>query len=279
MTDLLTRTNPSRPDLNPLLLLQDIVDIPAQLKDVGRLIKTPKKDLLTPKEVANQYLGASFGWLPLFKDVQDLFELQSHIHKRIMELQKLYSGKGLRRRLHLGEWHTESSNRVLFGGTNSCSFFGRESINSQTVRWGTVRWKPSVIYSRSQPSDAEIINQAKRASIGLSVEGVLQGAWELIPWTWVLDWFTNVGHFALQYSNTVPASPTEACIMTQSIASYRWDNPVLPLGLSGGYGDATYTSLDRYVGSGTISASLPFIGWERLSILSALFVQRFQRWP
>jgi hypothetical protein len=276
MTDLLARTNPSRPDVVPFDLIQDLVDIPRQLKDVGRLIRTPKRKLLNAKELANQHLGFQFGWLPLFKDVRDLLDLQHRIHKRVAELHRLYSAGGLKRRIHLGSWvHEETSNRTVESSlVMNCLV--RRTFYVESERWGTVRWKPTQLPSFN-PSDAEIIRQAKLVASGLSVEGVMKGSWDLLPWTWLLSWFTNISSFAMQYSTTVPALPSSACVMTRTrnLSLYQ------PLSMSSGYTDtggyATWETKERFTGSGSIEAHLPFLTAGRLSILGALFVQRFKR--
>jgi len=87
---ILSRTNPSRPVVVPFTLVQDLVEIPRMLKDVGRLIKTPRK-ALNPVDQANQFLGAKFGWLPLIDDAHKLLHLQQYIHARVGELKRLYS--------------------------------------------------------------------------------------------------------------------------------------------------------------------------------------------
>jgi len=278
MLDLLNRTNPSRPDYVPLTLIQDLVDIPKQLKEVGRLIQTPLKHLTSSREVANHYLGWQFGWKPLFQDVKDLLDLQMHIHKRVGELHRLYSSNGLKRRLHLGSWTVASQSRVTTESNSLFALTVDRSILTKRDRWGTVRWKPSVTLPSHTPSDAEIIRQAQQVALGLTVEGTLKGAWDLIPWTWVVNWFTNVGSFALQYSNTVPANPASACIMTKSETLFQDSNPQYSRsGFTGGFGDVVTTTKARYVGPATLSVHLPFIGKDRLSILAALFVQRFKR--
>ena len=276
MLDLLVRTNPSRPDYVPLTLAQDLIDIPRQLRDVGKLIRSPKK-ALNSREVANHYLGAKFGWLPLFRDVQDLFELQSHLHKRLGEIQRLYTDKGLKRRIQLGRWSTNSSGKVF---TESHPYLNLLQTVSQTTsveRWGTVRWLPIVPVPAYRPNDAEIIDSTRRVVAGLSVEATLKGAWDLIPWTWVVNWFTNVGNFALQYSNTIPARSSSACVMTKTESKIQYDTISMVPRYQGGGGYESLITRERYVGPATVDAHLPFLDGGRLSILSALFVQRFKR--
>jgi len=277
MTDLITRTNPSRPDYVPLTLIQDLVDIPKQLKDIGRLIRTPKRNLIHPKEVANQHLGFAFGWKPLFQDVRDMLDLQSHIHRRVGELHRLYNAGGLKRRIHLGKWTAVEDDNEWWETNPSfeCQVARKGFITSD--RWGTVRWKPDTGFPPYNPTDAEIIKTAKRVSLGLTVEGTMKGVWDVLPWTWMINWFTNIGAYAMQHSNTVPALPSSACVMTTTISKRSYSTKYITPGYSSVGGYATYTTKERYVGSGSITAHLPFITRDRLSILESLFIQRFMR--
>jgi hypothetical protein len=253
-----------------------LYDIPKQLKDVGRLITTPKRKLANLKEIGNQHLGFQFGWAPLFQDVRDLLDLQLHIHKRLGEIQRLYERGGLKRRIRLGVWGDAKTNNIGLDTTQAL-WLARESVASQAIRWGTVRWLPSVPISLYRPSDAEMIKQARKVALGLSFESTLKGAWDLLPWTWLIDWFSNVGDFAMQYSNTIPAAPHDACIMTQIETQFQYKTTSINInGLMPSDGYVTHSLKTRYVGPSSLDVHLPFIGLSRLSILGALFVQRFK---
>jgi hypothetical protein len=117
---------------------------------------------------------------------------------------------------------------------------------------------------------------ATKAVSGLSVEGMAAGAWEVLPWSWLIDWFTNIGDFMLQNSNTIPASLAECCIMRKTVTVNRHIPFNLPAGVSGGEGVQTLTNLSRIVGVAFPQAHLPFISAGRLSILGSLFIQRFK---
>jgi len=272
--DLIARTNPSRPVVNPLTLAQDFIDIPRQLKDVGKLIRTPRR-LLNPKEQANQFLGLKFGWLPLIDDVKKLMDLQKYAQQRAGELNRLYSSGGLKRTLKLDKKvGSHDSQVILDSGVPGFSSICRKSQICVGERWGSVRWKPTELPPYN-PSDSSRIAKATQIVAGLTPEGLAQGAWDLIPWTWVTDWFYDVGTFMLQRSMTIPAVPTDVCVMTQWTTNTEW-GPA-PTAFGPWTGSATRIVKTRAVGSSGVTATLPYLDGNRLSILGALFVQRFKR--
>nr|UJQ85528.1 MAG: putative maturation protein [Leviviridae sp.] len=275
MTDLIARTNPSRPGVTPLTLAQDLVDLPRMLKDIPRLIRTPRSKL-GHKDAANQYLGFQFGWLPLIQDAKELINLAEHVQKRKRELDRLYSGSGLRRRIRLGKWDAESASTGQIMSEIGCSITSRASLSTHVDRWGVVRWLPDNSPGHN-PTDDQQLQKARQIVSGISSEATILGAWDLIPWLWLVGWFTNARSYLLQYSNTVPASHQRASIMTHSVTKIDYQTITISNGFSGGHGRVTYETKERYVGPGTISAHLPFISGKRLAILGALFSQRFKR--
>lgn len=272
--DLIARTNPSRPVVSPLTLAQDVIGIPRLLKDVGKLIRTPTR-LLSPREAANQFLGAKFGWLPLIDDAKKLMNLQSYAQQRLGELDRLYSSGGLKRTLTLDtKVGSRDSVVILDSGVPGFSSICRKSTICVAKRWGSVRWKPTSAPPYNS-SDTSRIQKANQLVAGLTPEGLSQGAWDLIPWTWITDWFYDVGTLMLQSSNSIPAVPTDVCIMTQYTSNTEW-GPA-PTAFGPWSGSATRIVKTRGVGSGGVTAGLPFLDTNRLSVLGALFVQRFKR--
>jgi hypothetical protein len=272
-------TNPSRPVLTPLTLLQDFVELPRMVFDAGKLLMKPK-GLLTAKQAANQNLAVQFGWIPFVKDIAQLLDLQSAVLKRSKELQRLYSGKGLRRRVLRGE-DTQSADYLLWyscGYSNMWLSFAYTGMVKRK-QWATIRWKPLTPPPMSHGDDA-MNKLAKKLVLGLTPEGLAKGAWDVIPWTWLLGWFTNVGDYLLANSNTVPAIWSTACLMNQVEVT------ITPGALSPEFCTSSVrcneaykrTARRRFVGeSATPGFSMPFVDMRRLSILGSLSVQRFER--
>lgn len=276
MLDLVAGTNPSRPVMTPPTLLQDLIDIPKQIFQLGKLFKKPRSQM-SPKELANHYLCVQFGWLPLFEDVHQLLNLQSYILKRNKELRGLYEKGGLKRRIRF-----DSDTQVGIGSTSVPSGPSRTTtILYQTMvkrsSWGSIRWVPT-IPPAYRMTDEELNKLSRRIVLGLTVEGMAKGIWDVIPWTWLLGWFTNVGKYTLAYSNTVPATHSDGCLMRMSEAFIRPSAVVPDAGVTANIaleGALIRKRMTRTVSTlATPGLNVPYLDTFRLSILSALFAQR-----
>lgn len=53
---------------------------------------------------------------------------------------------------------------------------------------------------------------AQRLTYGFTAYEALATLWELTPWSWFIDWFSNVGDFIAAHRNTVPVILQRACL-------------------------------------------------------------------
>lgn len=279
MAKLLARTNPSRPDYVPLDIMQDLVDVPKMLKEAGSFLrKVRKRKPITDKDIANQHLALSFGWLPLIQDLKDLLDVNQHVQRRLGELERLYSGPGLKRRVKLGNWHASSGGNVVVNSDSLCYIVCRSSKTTTSQRWGSVRWKvlPQYSYPGYRPEHALLLQEARKTVSGFTTAGLFEGAWDLLPWSFLIDWGVNVKDYVLQYANQIPAYPTDQCVMTETSTIEQWSKISVPKGYTYQPGFSSLVTKERYVGSGTLSPHIPILDMGRLQILRSLFVQRFR---
>jgi len=246
------------------------------LKDVGKLLRSPKS-LLTPRELSNHYLGAKFGWIPLIHDAQQLIKSQQYIHKRLGELKRLHSAGGLKRRFQLGSEHKHDSS-ISALESDLLLVTGKISTDTSQKMWGTIKWLPNNPPNFVNPNDAELLRQSSRLVGGLTPEGLIQGAWDLLPWSWMVDWFSNAGDWINQNSFSAPATPGNVCIMRERNTVVQHSVITQPSGFTdhGGAGIRS-TKTRSVVTAGSLAGSIPTLDLNRLSVLGALFVQRFKR--
>lgn len=256
---LLARTNPSRP----------VVDLPVfiyELKDLPDLIKIEGDTIL--KTVSKANLSYHFGWKPLVSDLLKLFDFHAAVNNRYRELKQLYS-KGLSRTIELDRL----SDSGIWGPGVICHTSGRITITAkvnrvttQVVR-GHVKWKPTAL----PPSgDQALMNQARRAVLGLYVNPA--AVWEAIPFSWLVDWFGDVGNFLNAHRNFVPAEPYHLAIMRETRTSTSYSPDFVSPGVNVQWGSDEYVTKTRSSPSASISAYLPYLTLRQLSILGSLAV-------
>lgn len=281
MLDLVAGTNPSRPVLNIPELIEDIWDLPKALKNLGDLILHPGNHA-KPKGLAGEYLGVQFGWLPLIEDLQKLLEFQTYAIKRNKELHQLYSGKGLRRRLKFGDSTVTTQGSTALTPYPAGSVTVNLSVTVTKRQWATIHWYPTSL-PPYHPDDEQWNTLSTKLVLGATPEAMVYGLWKVIPWTWLIGWFTNVGKFALANSYTVPAAHGSGCFMSYAEAKFVMSVPgthnaaVKSFKLEAS-GEAIRRMRTRVVSSQvTAGVNIPYLDMFRLSILGALFTQRFAR--
>jgi hypothetical protein len=277
MLDLVAGTNPSRPVTNIPIWAQNIAELPKMVKQLGDLLKKPS-GAANPKGAASTYLGYSFGWSPLIDDLSKLLDFQSYVNKRNKELNQLYLGKGLRRRITL---NSDSSNVNIRSQTATYAnaiIVVDDSLAIQSEQWATIHWKPTTPPSY-HPQDEELNSLSKQLVLGLTPEGIAKGVWDVIPWTWLLGWFTNLGKYTLAHSWTVPADHSGGCLMRKCTGTWSANGCTVSAALSSSVtasGSLTRTLRGRSLGTAvTVGANMPYLDMWRLSILGSLYVQRF----
>lgn len=280
--DLVSGTNPSRPVITPLTMIQNLVELPKMIMELGRFLKNPRAQM-TPRGIADAHLAIRFGWMPLIDDLKKLLELQTYIDKRMAELSKLYSGQGLRRRLRFSNDTQSSSSSETIALFGLSWIVANSSTKVERESWGTIYWHPTTP-PPYRKGDSSKIDFTRRLVLGMTREGLAKGSWDVIPWTWLLGWFTNVGKYLTAHSNTVPAMHSKACFMSKAKITMSAE----PTSLSSTFREGSkldtvgMTTLEiktRTVASGspTVGFQMPFLDIHRLSILGSLGIQRLRR--
>jgi hypothetical protein len=263
-TKLLAMTNPSRP----------VVDLPVffgELGDLPNLVQKMGKGLL--RKIAKGNIRYQFGIRPLVNDLTSMLNFADHTAKRFKELQTLQE-RGLSRTRVL--WHNtaQGSSRITTNSSPTWLFIRhqRTSVTEQITR-GHVKWFPA---SGNFPkSSDELLALARRAVLGLTVDGAT--AWELIPFSWLADYFSNIGTSLMAKRNMVNASHTTPLLMD----STRTNSLFVPV--SGTHGavpsvsDVLETKNRRTVAA-SLSAHLPVLSAQQLSILGSLVILRSGRY-
>lgn len=189
--------------MNPATSQVDLPVFIAELGDLPKLVKLQGRNVL--ERMAGANLNYQFGWKPLISDLQKLYAFQMHVDKLADEINSLYESGGLRRRHTFEDEETESSLSALrtLTSTYGLSLKAKHLDRAVHETWATAKWIPSnSLTSRLFGFKPGTPNRRKliKYVLGLHISQFTSSLWEGLPWSWMVDWFSDVGSF-LQASN------------------------------------------------------------------------------
>lgn len=275
-------SNPSAADFDAAVFVGELRDVPGMLHAVGGQMS---------KYGANEYLRLQYGWKPFLKDISKMIHAYDRLAKRLLQAQRISAGLALKRRSRV---FTEK-----FAGSETTdsvhNLRGSHDWTSIRTRWAVIEWVPEKqqdIISNLAPLTRNLapLNQAKRALYGGTVDG--NTLWQLMPWSWLLDWGTNASDYLASKRNIVGAKVgnnssfmcTETFLRSSKFVPGPYDpNEVLIdfTSYPGYYGSVSKRRKVGMVPSIVTADAFNLIGKSafKQSILGALGVQRLRRLP
>lgn len=150
-----------------------------------------------------EFLNVGFGWLPLVSDARDFIVNTVNLDKKIAQLIR-DNGRPVRRTKRLDGG---SSNSTTVGsnsglpGTNiwpildSSMYDGMAQVITEVqTNWDYrfhARFRYYIDFEKARNGDINEMRKLLRMSYGLDFN--LSTLYELMPWSWLLDWFGNIG--------------------------------------------------------------------------------------
>lgn len=161
-----------------------------------------KKRSVSAKQAGSEYLGVQFGWMPLVSEIRKVSEAITNSDKLLAQYER-DAGKVVRRSYRFPS-ETDRSESVYLPDTpawavNAGSIFYQGGTLGDVVR---VREKTqsrwfSGAFTYYLPSDYDSRNRLKalnsRAKVLLGTDLTPETLWNLAPWSWAADWFSNTG--------------------------------------------------------------------------------------
>jgi hypothetical protein len=288
-TSTLAASNPSRPYISVPNFVYELKDLPEMIRDIGKIKLYAKRFYyrnkpgghwkpVGSKDIANHYLSGVMGWSPLISDIRKLLDFQAKVTKRMRELDRLFNdNKGLHRKVHSPSWVQVLSDTRSVTVDSSLSVLTTCRVDriTRVEKWGSTRWSATAL-PLVKYNDKQLHSLALSLVLGLNANP--KALWDALPWSWMIDWFVNVGTYLQAHTNIVPVIPQTPCVMVYQRTTASYVRTDTNSWLRGGDGSKIHETKLRFVGgSGTLSASIPFMGSRELSILGALAVQRFVR--
>lgn len=286
ITSVMARTNPSRSTVSVPAFIGELKDIPRMVQSLGDLGRRLQASGYRPggrgatraNDLANLYLTGQFGISPLAGDLAKLCLLPLEVERRFDEIRRMQRRGGLSRKRTI-------ASGVVTGGVQNDPVHSlwvgiacRKTVITRYKMWGSVRWSVPYIPALGGPRDFEALRTVTRAVSGLNGIGMVEAAWQLMPWSWLVDWFGNVDEYISAHNHAIPGTATMGCVMTQYHTTETYTR--LPGNSAIKGGDATFTRIDKMRVASSPSSlpefTLPFFTGRQMSILGALAVQRFR---
>lgn len=252
-----------------------------------------------PKKIAAQFLNHQFGWIPFIGDLSSFIKTSMNSAKRIAQARR-DNGRWIKRRGHLSSQNDlaivgESKTRypvnpylipssidstfhfgpMFDNGTQPCSLTTiTKAVRSEIWFAGAFRyWIPSLADPTSVVSNIQNYLNLYGTRISPSL------VWNLTPWSWLIDWFTNIGDNIDNMTSQIQDNCVSkyAYIMQKRSLSYGFSSRVRINGVFSEPMEWTYEGLVRARRCASpygFSISLPDMTARKWAILTALGLSR-----
>lgn len=212
--ELLSKSNPFRDDYSVPVMAKELIEIATMFKFVHKSFANT---------AGGAYLNYKFGWEQFIRDIKTLGGITKVVERRLKEFNSLMSAGGSRRKVWLDQYSTPLSDRtdVIISAPAPMYVRAKVSEKWKTTVWGTCRWFPAPgAYTELQKLD-------KLQSFNLAVQSIFDlrspspgTLWNLIPWTWLIDYFVDIGGYLAALSNQSLATAEYCCILRTDEVRY-----------------------------------------------------------
>lgn len=199
----------------------------AEMRDVWSTIKKRVqsfKNLSVQRPITNpgaNFLEANFGWLPLINDVKKAIKQYQSLDDTIDRIRK-QNGQWEHRGGIVNKANESWTETKPIGTSISpifvAPFFVNDPLASQTYQkqteYSSVTWfSASFKYFIPNINSQKWADGARRKLMGLNLNPSL--VWELVPWSWLVDWLSNAGDVFSNMDNPLAENlvAARACVM------------------------------------------------------------------
>ncbi|UJQ85679.1 MAG: putative maturation protein [Wruxavirus allofaecicola] len=244
---LLARTNPSNPSTDlPSFVFEEIGGLPRLLHAKGkRLLRSEKGGKSSTNQLgrkslkvaADLNLSLQFEWLPLIRDLKNLIDFGAQSSKKLRSIERLVRGKLKTKSIlerHSGyvtdDWYNlvvvsdvrallqdsiDADHSEFWVGPIEYAPLVRVRTVSEGVAWGTVTYAPEYVFADTfrRLNTNERFWLSLRAAYGLTWRNPA-ALWEIVPWSWLFDWFLQFQDVLQRWNNIIPVEVTALNYMT-----------------------------------------------------------------
>jgi len=167
---------------------------------VGQLFWKSKTD--AARKAGSEYLNLQFGWIPIISEVEKFAKVVMEADKLLAQYER-DAGRVVRRRYNFPSKRSVSA-EVISTGVAAKLPPGITAFTDTANLGDVVRTRETVQRQwfsgaftyhipRGYNSRKEMERKALLANKILGIELTPQVLWNLAPWSWAVDWFTNTG--------------------------------------------------------------------------------------
>lgn len=255
-TEVASQTNPSNYSFNLPVSL-------AELKDIPRMMQ---KKILSQK--GNSVIEHAFGWSPIIQDLQAMFQIIRSIETRLKTLEMLGKGKLSRTRVAFsGNSIQNQTSTVTLNSSGWTATSTQRKTETNVSIFGTASWRPN--FPISPLTDEAKWKLALRLAAGLEPTIVFDALYQLMPWSWLIDYFSNLGDLISLTNNSVASLSGPVSVSTKTVTTFR-SNVNVPSTMSGTAFRAELKGWTRIGVNPGLEFRMPILTTGQLSILNNL---------
>jgi hypothetical protein len=288
--DALAKTNPSAPHVSVPTFLAELKDLPGMLKylrgvpkDLRALYKSFTLVPLALKSwgqrvlysIAQGHLTWRWGIKPMLSDLHKMINFCDAVERKYRQLDQLQQKRSIHTRVGMGSESLEDApvNTIIH---SDLDVWKATRITRYTSKkWISVQWNTTGL---SQiPFDGESkLNLARRLAFGITGYEALATLWEVLPWSWFVDWFARIGTVIQANNNTLNLTHSKSCLMRTTTSETTFT-----LSQAGTWSTissmpyAHQTRLQRWPIAPTLPfapTTVPLVDPKKWSILASLYV-------
>jgi hypothetical protein len=149
------------------------------------------------KDLANNWLALQYGWKPLLSDVKGAAE---HLARN-----------------HFGRQYRLRATGTATGVTPAFSFnYGNQGWGDVILQWSERQTQSKTVFLY------EVSNDAMREGRQLGLTDPATLAWELLPWSFVADWFLPIGDYIGRLTFDSGLQYVGGCTTSKSFQTASW---------------------------------------------------------
>ena len=265
----LANASPYRSYVNLPLFLFELRELPGMLQQLGRILQRK----IRATDVAGGYLAYSFGWAPLVSDLKKLFDFTKKIEDRKAYFRRLESGTHVRRSLGTQTVQVSTPMKATLTrmvGSDPAIEVEAQLEETQKV-WYTLNAKLRTPLSMSQ---SDLHSLSRNQVLGLRINPA--DIWDAIPWSWLIDYFVNIGDVLEASRAVIGMDITRINVMCLSKQVVVFQPKYVHTGLTCQPGFVYRTKKARYPFSNATPAvtTTPFFTDHMAAILGSLVTVR-----